>query len=290
MSFHRLKSKNARSGFGAIVLAVTLAAPTAQAADYLRGAYGGHQGVEPIGAPKSAGIDWAGVYFGGHAGISSGQADARSFAPGLAESALPNSNITDLLEDTIHFRETNKMRSSFGVFAGVNYLWDDVVLGIEADYTRANLNATSSSGPFALFRTIGTEEWGLNSTASARAKVTDWATLRGRVGWAAGYFMPYLTAGVAFGNIDGRANVSGTWTRTDVSNPPTRTQISSDDFGAVVGRSGITYGGVIGAGVDFALFSNVFLRAEWQYVLFASGNNRPDISINTARVAGGVKF
>jgi hypothetical protein len=39
-----------------------------------------------------------------------------------------------------------------------------------------------------------------------------------------------------------------------------------------------------------AFFSNFFVRAGWQYVQFASGGNRPEISINTARVAGAVKF
>jgi opacity protein-like surface antigen len=110
------------------------------------------------------------------------------------------------------------------------------------------------------------------------------------VGWAAGFLMPYLTAGVAFGNLDSRATTAGTWQRIDVSAPPARTLLDSGNFSGVVGRRGITYGGVIGAGLDMQLLPNTFLRAEWQYIQFASGGERPDTSVNTARVAGGVKF
>ena len=46
----------------------------------------------------------------------------------------------------------------------------------------------------------------------------------------------------------------------------------------------------MGAGVDMAFFSNVFVRAEWQYLQFASGGTRPEVIINTARIAGAVKF
>ena len=44
------------------------------------------------------------------------------------------------------------------------------------------------------------------------------------------------------------------------------------------------------AGVDMQFLPNTFVRAEWQYILLASGGSRPEIAINAARVAGGVKF
>jgi opacity protein-like surface antigen len=289
MSFHHLVSQKTRSGLGGLALAMMLVPSGAQAADYLRGAYGGHQGVEPIGAPQSNGVDWSGVYAGVHGGLSSAQTDSSGFRNALAQNALPNSLITDLLASTINFRQTNKARSSFGAFAGVNYLWDDVVLGVEVDYTRANISGNQTVGPYSLRRMETLNEWVVNSTSTARSKITDWATLRGRVGWAAGYFMPYLTAGVAFGNIDGRATTTGTWQQYDASLPG-RPLVASGNFSGNIGRQGISYGGVLGAGVDMAFFSSVFIRAEWQHIQFASGGNRPEISINTARVAGGVKF
>jgi outer membrane immunogenic protein len=272
---------------GAIALALSLAAMAgrAEAADYLRGTYAGDT------EPKAAGVDWAGVYGGVHAGASVGQVDARPFARPLADQALPGTIITDTVAGLINFRETNKMSTSYGAFVGMNWLWDDVVLGIEADYTRSSLRANSVSNGAATFQPTGsTDEYDITTNATARARLSDWGTLRGRVGWAAGMFMPYLTAGVAFGNVDGRSTLNGTWARFDVSAPPVRTPISNGTFSSVIGRRGITYGGAFGAGVDMQLMPNMFLRAEWQHIQFASGGQRPNISINTARIGGGIKF
>lgn len=272
-----------------ITLAVALASlglsGRVQAADYLRGAYAGDQ------EPRSAGVDWAGVYGGVHAGMSVGQTDPRAMAAPLARTALPSTVITDAVARAINFKATNKSAMSYGGFVGMNWLWDDVVLGIEADYTRSNIAANSSSTDRRIFRDTGTStEYDITTNSTSRARIRDWATLRGRVGWAAGMFMPYLTAGVAFGNVDGRATVSGSWDRYDVSALPARPLISSGVFNGVIGRRGITYGAAYGAGIDMQLFPGMFMRAEWQHIALASGGQRPEVSINTARIAGGVKF
>lgn len=270
----------------ACAAATTGMMPTAKAADYLRGAYSGDT------APASAGVDWAGVYGGVHAGITSGQTDPRPFAQPLADGALPQSSVLhDPVAGMINLKETNKAGVSYGGFAGINWLWDDVVLGVEMDYTRSSIKANSSATAALTTRPTGTtDEYDITTNTTSRARLTDWGTLRGRIGWAAGMFMPYLTAGIAFGNVDGRATLNGTWTRYDVSTPPARTFVSSGTFSSVVGRRGISYGGALGAGVDMQLLPGTFTRLEWQYIQLASGDRRPNISINTARVAAGVKF
>lgn len=282
-----MKSRFVASGGIALALALVALGSSSQAkaADYLRGSYSGEQ--EPRAA---SGVDWAGVYGGVHAGITSGQTDPRAMASSLANTALPNTAITSAVASMINFKETNKFGASYGGFVGVNWLWDDVVLGFEADYTHSSIKANSSSTQALTYRPPATtDEYDITANSTSRAKLSDWGTLRGRVGYAAGMFMPYLTAGVAFGNLDSRATTSGTWNRYDVSILP-RTFISSGVFSGVVGRRGITYGAALGAGVDMQLIPNTFLRTEWQYIQFASGGQRPNISINTARVAGGIKF
>lgn len=290
MLFHRLVSPKACSGLGGLALAVILASTGAQAADYLRGSYGGHQGVEPVGAPSNGGVDWAGVYLGGHVGMSNVQSNASRFNSALVQGArLPNTTLSGMLNTMTNFRNVDKHGTSFGVFAGANYLWDDVVLGIEADYSRNGADATSRIGTFTSTQDNAGSRYTLQGTATARARVSSWGTVRGRVGWAAGYFMPYLTAGVAVGGIDGRATASGTWQETNpalAGNPV----VATGTYSSRAGREGIAYGGAVGAGVDVSFFSNMFLRAEWQHIQFASSSNRPPISMHTARVAGGVKF
>ncbi|MCZ8261070.1 MAG: outer membrane beta-barrel protein [Beijerinckiaceae bacterium] len=268
------------TGMALMAAMITLATPSpASALDWLRGSFSGqHQ------------VDWSGVYGGVHAGITSGQTDARPLASPLAQNALPNSSITDLLERTIFFKETNKQGMSYGAFVGMNWQWDDVVLGWEVDYSRSSIKSNSTTGPNGLLRTEGTNEWGVTSTSTSRGEIKDWGTIRGRIGYAMGMFMPYLTAGVAVGNLNSRATTSGDWERYDISALPARPLIASSTFAGVVGRSGVTYGGALGAGVDMQILPGTFLRGEWQYVQFASGGKRPNVSINTARVAGGVKF
>jgi outer membrane immunogenic protein len=77
---------------------------------------------------------------------------------------------------------------SAGAQIGYNKAVGSIILGIEAD---ANWNAKS-----------GPSQW--NSTYSV-----DWdASLRGRIGWDAGWFTPYITAGAAIGGV--RMVYSGT--------------------------------------------------------------------------------
>lgn len=283
MSTSRLFSSGGMTLF--LALASLGFAGRADAADYLRGAYAGDQPT------NGAGPDWAGVYGGVHAGIASGQADPRAMASPLANAAIPNTVITNTVASMITFKETNRLGRTFGGFVGMNWLWDDVVLGVEADYTHSNINTSSSATNSVTYRPAGsTDEYDITVNSASRARIRDWGTLRGRVGYAAGMFMPYLTAGVAFGNLDSRATVNGTWARFDVSSPPIRTPGPTGVINGSVARRGVTYGGALGAGVDMQIIPGTFLRAEWQYIQFASGGQRPNVSVNTARVGGGVKF
>lgn len=283
-------SKSSGISSGCLALVAALAAigigeGSAQAADYLRGHYAGSQ--EPRAA---SGADWAGVYAGVHGGASSAEVDASKFSSALADSALPNSVHRNILRDTINFKSTNKVGVSYGGFVGMNMLWDDVVLGVEVDYTHSSIRANSNIGPYGLYTdTAGVRNGVSNVVSSARGEVKDWGTIRGRIGYAMGNFMPYITAGLALGNVNSRATTSGTWYTQSLSTPAAFPTISGT-FSGVTGRRGIAYGTAMGAGVDMQLIPGMFLRAEYQFVQFADGAKRPQVSINTARLGGGIKF
>lgn len=270
----------------AALAAVTASAGPGKAADYLRGAYGGEM------ASAAAPVDWAGYYAGVHSGMTVAEVNSSKFSGPLADSALPNATIHGpLLRDSINFRAANVNAASYGAFVGFNALWDDVVLGIEADYSHSKINANRSTGPYGLIRTDGTIRYTVgNVVANSRGQINDWGTLRLRVGQAMGNFLPYMTIGLALGNVNSRATTSGTAATHDVSNPLTPVEISSGPFSGLVGRRGIAYGGAYGAGVDMQLFPGMFLRAEYQGAYFSGGDKRPDITLHTARVGGGVKF
>jgi outer membrane immunogenic protein len=107
---------------------------------------------------------------------------------------------------------------------GYNYQMDQAVLGIEGDIDWANIN-------------------GSVSCAAGSCKTNDnWlSTVRGRLGFAADRFMPYVTGGVAFGDI----------------------QASLPGF---AGGSVTNVGWTAGGGIEFALPGHWSAKAEYLYV------------------------
>ena len=101
----------------------------------------------------------------------------------------------------------------YGAFAGYNAQWDDVVLGLEANYVHGKFGgsqtgtmARSFVDPLRLH-----QRRHLSRAASAMA-ISDMATLRLRAGYAFGSFLPYAFGGVALGqaNITKTARIFGT--------------------------------------------------------------------------------
>ena len=72
---------------------------------------------------------------------------------------------------------------------GYNYQVNQVVLGVEGDIDWANINGSTNTGCTAV-----------GGTGCATGD--NWlSTVRGRLGYAADRFMPYITGGAAFGDI-----------------------------------------------------------------------------------------
>jgi opacity protein-like surface antigen len=110
------------------------------------------------------------------------------------------------------------------------------------------------------------------------------------VGYATGMFMPYVTLGVAIGNLRSTTSNYGTWTEY---NTGTGAVVATGTYNATGGKSGIAFGAAFGAGIEAQIVPNTFVRAEWQGVQFATPAGRKDIKevmLHTARVGGGVKF
>jgi opacity protein-like surface antigen len=58
-------------------------------------------------------------------------------------------------------------------------------------------------------------------------------------------------------------------------------------IGSSTGVNHVIYGYTAGLGVDVNLISNLFLRAEWEYVRFTT---QVDTNVNTVRAGLGYKF
>lgn len=289
-----------------------LSAPRAADLDYgvLRGP--DYEDAGPVGV-----IDWSGVYVGGHGGYTSGSFGFRNAFQPLVAQELRRSVIEQEFSVSTLLAPTSQRKdgASFGGLIGYNVQFDDLVLGIEADYTSLNLLAATSD---AISRQSVTSNgfqnvYNLNGTSST--KIQDYGTIRARAGYALGSFLPFVTAGVAIGRARIADNVGvqtygydQTTYRANQSITVASQRAFVNNVGyssfnqsvpdasvpapaVVLGQSKtkVVGGAALGAGLEFALTSNIILRGEYQYVLFDDFGGHKS-NLNTLRGGAAVKF
>jgi high affinity Mn2+ porin len=185
-------------------------------------------------APAYAAVyDWTGFYLGGHTGYGDGSLGPRT-NPLPEQSVFFPPTITGLLG---------------GYQAGYNRQFSNrMVLGIEADAT--------FTSPLDMPRLV---------PAPFQSSIDYIGTLRGRIGYAFGLWMPYLTGGFAWGHSHVRVN---------------------DTDGEIVSTPGRYHTGwTVGAGAEFALSGNWSAKLEYDYVNLAqrtydlAGFGLPPVSV-----------
>jgi high affinity Mn2+ porin len=228
-------------------------------------------GVLPTKAPPpaaAAAYDWTGLYVGGHLGYATGSSDWTATQAGAAS---PLAGSLDLFNGFNAFGGTGSYL--LGLQAGYNYMSPSrIVFGVEADVSFPNLLSGN--------QTISSPLIGL---ANYQDQVEMSGTVRGRIGYAPGNWLFYATGGFAY-SFDHL----------------TRSQIA----GATVGGTAVggtvedlfmvpRVGGVVGAGVEFALTPRWMARLEYLYadygshsVDFPAGAQRftSDLTVQTVRV------
>jgi outer membrane immunogenic protein len=135
--------------------------------------------------------------------------------------------------------------SSFalGGFGGIQRQFGQFVLGVEGGYMAAFGDGSLGAVPaISIFIPGG--------IGTAQAKLKDIWSVGARAGWAMGRWMPYVTGGYAIGSFEFDAQ--------DV--PPTFTEQAK-------ARTG---GGYIGGGIDWAVWDNWILGAEYRHYAFSS--------------------
>jgi outer membrane immunogenic protein len=149
---------------------------------------------------------------------------------------------------------TNGFNTSGGFVGGTigyNYQIQHVLLGVEGDVDWSGIKG--STGGF--------------STAN-----TWLSTVRGRVGYAADRFLPYITGGGAFGNINASAP-------------------------GLAGGSTTNAGWTVGAGLEFAFYANWSAKAEYLYVSLnkfncgiGCGAATDNVSFNANLIRAGINY
>jgi outer membrane immunogenic protein len=257
------------------------------------------RGALPLAEPI---FDWSGFYVGGMAAYANGNMsrDRLRVAPSLTQIVAGSAIEQSILQQPLTVSGQNQSGSTaFGIFAGYNTAVDDMVIGIEADYYKSQITGTNvgfGSGQ-TVAREVGplTVSEGWSATTLSRVKISDYGSVRGRIGYAWGNLLPYLAFGVAVARMSysDSASINATLTQLDTSTiPVTRTtrgiDFNPNSFTTRVGTS-VQFGYALGTGIDWALTSNIFLRAELSHMRFGNINGF-DIAINSARVGGGLKF
>jgi outer membrane immunogenic protein len=229
---------------GLIVAAAIFAAgaTTVQAADLAARPY--TKAPTPAVVPIT---NWTGLYIGGHVGYGWGRTTwtdpaINNFfgAPGLEYGNYRPDGILG------------------GGQIGINYQIDRLVLGIEGEYSAADIKGSESrvvafTGPF---------PWVTANRLESIAAVT------GKIGYAFDSWLPYFKGGAAWAR-DKQSLASG------IPAPP------NPLFGEITNtRSGWT----IGAGLEYALSANWSVKAEYDYYDF--GRKTLTMSVNSPSTTG----
>jgi outer membrane immunogenic protein len=220
----------------------------------------------------TASVNWQGGYFGGQvawgsvtsnvpAGINS---DMQSPFSGLAPAGV-NYNWQPL-------GQAHSINTGFGAFAGYNLQWDDVIVGVEANYIHDGFSSRTNSTGLQYANDNVTVLSVTNS--SAVVKLSDFGSFRLRTGYAVGCFLPYVFLGAGFGDQTIDRAVSA-------SPPPVRSVWMTDS------KSKLVYGYSLGGGFDVMLVGGLFARAEYEYRRITSNI---ESNLNTVRVGLGYKF
>jgi len=254
-----------------VLAAMILAAQGAEAADMpefgpLRGAM--------VDAPRVA--NWEGFYVGGQGGTGTSDMNFKNATKELVAGLLTNNAIESNLGVSSWevLGKSSTRGSGWGGFAGYNAQWDDVVLGVEANYMHGSFGGAQTG----VMTRTGTAPFAATNTSTASINIQDMGSARLRAGYAFGGFLPYAFIGASLGQADILRAADIVGTDTLGTRAYSGTQVQNGHF---------IYGYAGGLGIDMMLYRGLFLRAEWEYLKFAAPI---DTSVSTVRAGVGYKF
>ena len=196
--------------------------------------------IMPTKAPYYApGYNWTGLYLG----INAGGAWGTSTWTGVPASFTTSGGMV-------------------GGQVGYNWQYGQFVIGAEGDLDWTGIHGATNVGPCGGF--------------TCQTNSDFLSTVRGRVGFAADRFMPYVTGGLAIGNIR-----------------------ASDPFG--VGVNQVNAGWTVGGGVEFAITGPWTAKVEYLHVDLgntacgvacgaAAGTNNVSLTSNVVRAGVNYRF
>lgn len=175
-----------------------------------------------VAAQATSAPDWSGAYAGGTVGFLSGS--SIYCRDEFQESCDANPNNLILPEPA---PEGNLL----GLTAGYNWRRGNIVYGVEADISKSSAEGSSEGA------------LNFNCVGDCQTDILAAATLRGRVGFATGQWLPYATAGIGAMDVE----------------------VGFPDYDADSVTSEIIVVPVAGLGVEYMMNSGLSLKAEALY-------------------------
>jgi outer membrane immunogenic protein len=221
------------------------------------------------GLPASP-YNWTGFYLGVNAGANWARSDATTSTTDTAAPGFGGTYFFGTDVSTINGIGSGSMtRSGFagGAQAGYNWQFNSAVVGLEADFGAFHVKASRTATGPALA--------GSGATPTITSSVdANWLfTARGRLGWAFGNLLPYVTGGVAvthlgatnsYSDVGGGLGVAtGTWSESKTK-----------------------AGWVVGGGLEWAFAQHWSVRAEYLHVRFSSIDASGIVSSNIGTLYG----
>jgi opacity protein-like surface antigen len=235
-------------------------------------------------------VIWQGYYAGIQAGYGSSDENFTGSTSAMTARMLANTTIENEMgvsQWPLSIGKASQRAPGFGGFVGYNSQWEDVVVGVEANYLHGKFggSSTGSQTRFTGSALSDTYYHTVTSIATSGISIKDMATFRARAGYAFGSFLPYMFAGAVLANAD-------------ITRTTSVVDLMSSTLGGATVRSytptasdnqlnHLVYGYTAGLGVDVNLIGGLFMRAEWEYVRFTAA---VDTQINTVRGGVGYKF
>lgn len=230
----------------------------------------------PVKAPAGAyapAFSWTGLYVGGNAGY------------GWGEGSAPWLNYLDYYYGTLDQYGYSGGSDPEGWFGGVQLgysaqLDSNVVIGIEADVQFGGLEDKLNYYGSDLFSGIPDLDVGTIDT-----KLEAFGTVRGRLGYAIDRLLPYVTGGLAWGNI----KVSEQWD-TYVGG------VLQPSLSGTASGSETLWGWTVGGGVEYAFADNWTAKAEYLYADLGDINwdsaarTNIDVKLQTVKLGINYKF
>jgi outer membrane immunogenic protein len=206
-------------------------------------AFSGKEMKQVAPAPESACFNWSGFYVGGFGGYKFTVVDHNLSLGGLWNGDIASDS--ELVESA-GSRDLNTSGGELGGLVGYNWQWNCWVLGLEAD--GGYLWARDSRDSGTIFNTTNIDPFHVRNAFQTHYLFT----FGPRIGYAFGRWLPYITGGLAVGDLEFEQAIAFPDEAPDNVEGGRHTETN--------------VGWMVGGGLQYALTDHWSLRAQYQYI------------------------